>query len=67
MKRRVREYNQANARLTVERLSADSLDVGELKRLGMLTDDLRALRGSLRWPHIREIIADRYWIELQMV
>jgi hypothetical protein len=54
------------ARLTVERLSTDDLDVRGLKRLGMLTEFPRELCGTLRWPHIRKLVADRYWIELQM-
>jgi hypothetical protein len=58
--------NNDRTRLTVESLSVDRLDVRELKRLGMLTDVPRGLRGTLRWPHIRKIVADRYWIELQM-
>ena len=63
--RKYRVNEQGSARPTVESLSADSLDVRELKRLGMLTDVPRGLRG-IRWPHIRKLVADRYWIELQM-
>jgi hypothetical protein len=56
---------QKNARLTVERLSADSLDVRELKRFGLLQDDRMSLSPGLRWPALRRIISSRYWLELE--
>ena len=37
-------------RLTVEELAKDTLDVRELNRAGLLTDDWITLRPSLRWP-----------------
>ena len=39
-------------RLTVEELAKDTLDVRELHRAGLLTDDWITLRPSLRWPRI---------------
>jgi hypothetical protein len=53
-----------SARPTVERLSADSLDVRELKRCGLLQDDRMVLRGSIRWPALSRIVGSRYWLEL---
>jgi hypothetical protein len=54
-----------NARPTVERLSRDSLDVRELKRLGLLQDFRMILRSSLRWPALSRIVGSRYWLELE--
>jgi hypothetical protein len=59
-----RENIGRSARLTVERLSADSLDVRELKRFGLLQDDRMVLRGSIRWPALSRIVGSRYWLEL---
>ena len=64
MRRRHREIEQST-KLTVERLSADSLDIRELKKYGLLTDDRRVLKGHFRWPKIGRIIASRYWLELE--
>jgi hypothetical protein len=52
-------------RPTVERLSADSLDVRELKRWGLLQDDRMVSRGSIRWPAVSRIVGSRYWLELE--
>jgi hypothetical protein len=53
-----------NARLTVERLSTDSLDVRELKRFGLLQDDRMMLQNGFRWPALLRILSSRYWLEL---
>ena len=53
-----------NARATVERLSADNLDIRELKRFGLLQDCRTMLRG-LRWPALSRIVGSRYWLELE--
>ena len=60
-----RVNKQKNPRLTVERISADSLDVRELKQFGLLQDDRMALSAGLRWPALRRIISSRYWLELE--
>jgi hypothetical protein len=54
-----------NTRLTVERLSTDSLDVRELKRFGLLQDDRMMLQNGFRWPALRRIVSSRYWLELE--
>jgi hypothetical protein len=53
----------SNARPTVERLSADNLDIRELKRFGLLQDQRMILQG-LRWPALSRIVSSRYWLEL---
>jgi hypothetical protein len=52
-----------NARPTVERLSADNLDIRELKKFGLLQDQRMILQG-LRWPALSRIVSSRYWLEL---
>jgi hypothetical protein len=64
MKRRRREIERP-AKLTVERLSADSLDVRELKRFGLLQDDRMSLNAPFRWPQVRRIVSSRYWLEVE--
>jgi hypothetical protein len=54
-----------NTRLTVERLSTDSLDVRELKRFGLLRDNRMMLQAGFRWPALRRILSSRYWLELE--
>jgi hypothetical protein len=57
-----RENNSRCAmRLIVERLSADSLDVRELKRLGMLQDGRWGLPANLRWPSLSRLVGSRYF------
>jgi hypothetical protein len=51
---------------TVERLSSDSLDVLELKRLGLLKDSRTVLQGWIRWPKLRRIVGSRYLLELDL-
>ena len=58
-------HKQRNPRLTVERLSADSLDIRELKKCGLLQDDRMVLRGSIRWPRVSRIVGSRYWLEVE--
>jgi hypothetical protein len=62
VRRRLRDRNRS----TVEKLSTYALDVRELKRLGLLTDECRALSGGLRWPSLRRIISERYWLILDL-
>ena len=50
--------------VTVERLSSDSIDVLELKRLGLLQDHRTVLQGWIRWPKLRRIVGSRYLLEL---
>jgi hypothetical protein len=50
--------------LTVERLSHDYLDVRYLKRLGLFTDQRLSLSGGIRWPELRRIIGERFWLTL---
>jgi hypothetical protein len=57
-------YRAKNPRLTVERLSTDSLDVRELKRFGLLQDHRMVLQNGFRWPALRRIVSSRYWLEL---
>jgi hypothetical protein len=57
--------NNDKTRLTVERLSADSLDVRQLKKFGLLQDDRMSLSTGLRWPALRRIFSSRYWLELE--
>jgi hypothetical protein len=64
MSRRRREIEH-NSKLTVERLSVDSLDVRELKRFGLLQADRMSLSSGLRWPSLRCIVSSRYWLELE--
>jgi hypothetical protein len=52
--------------LTVERLSSDCIDVNHLRRLGLLTDKCMVLPGGLRWPSLRRIISERYWLILDL-
>jgi hypothetical protein len=52
--------------LTVEHLSSDFIDVNHLKRLGLLTDKCMTLPGGLRWPSLRRIISERYWLILDL-
>jgi hypothetical protein len=52
-------------RPTVERLSADNLDIRELKRFGLLQDCQTMLRSSLRWPALSRIVGSRCWLELE--
>jgi len=49
-------------RLTVEELAKDTLDVRELNRAGLMTDDWITLRPSLRWPRIATMSLARYRI-----
>jgi hypothetical protein len=63
--RRLAGKTNSDTRLTVERLSADSFDVRELKRLGMLQDGRRALPANLRWPSLSRLVGSRYWLELE--
>lgn len=53
-------------RRTVEELARDTLDVRELNRAGLLTDDWIALRPSLRWPRITTMRLARYRILLEL-
>jgi hypothetical protein len=53
-------------RLTVERLGRDALDVRELQRAGLLSDDWVTLRPSLRWPRIATMRLARYRILLEL-
>ena len=53
-------------RLTVEELAKDTLDVRELNRAGLLTDDWITLRPSLRWPRIATMRLARYRILLEL-
>ena len=53
-------------RLTVEELAKDTLDVRELNRAGLLTDDWITLRPSLRWPGIATMRLARYRILLEL-
>ena len=64
MRRRHREIEKST-KLTVERLSVDSLDVRELKRLGMLRDGRWALSANLRWPSLSCLVGSRYWLDLE--
>jgi hypothetical protein len=52
-------------RTTVERLSADNLDIPELKRFGLLQDDRMTQSAGFRWPSLRRIVSSRYWLELE--
>jgi hypothetical protein len=53
-------------RLTVEELVKDTLDVRELNRAGLLTDDWVTLRPPLRWPRIQTMRLGRYRILLEL-
>jgi hypothetical protein len=53
-------------RLTVERLGRDALDVRELQRAGLLTDDWITLRPLLRWPKIATTRLARYRILIEL-
>jgi DNA-directed RNA polymerase subunit RPC12/RpoP len=64
MKRRRREIERP-AKLTVERLSADRLDIRELKRCGLLQDDRMSLSALFRWPQVSRIIGSRYRLEVE--
>jgi hypothetical protein len=50
--------------LTVERLSHDCLDVRYLKRLGLFTDQRIFVSNGFRWPELRRIVGERYWLTL---
>jgi hypothetical protein len=54
-----------NARATVERLSADNLDIRELKRFGLLQDDRIVLSNGFCWPSLRRIVSSRCWLQLE--
>ncbi len=53
-------------RLTVEKLSVDSLDIRELQQGGLLGDTWVTLRPSLRWPRVAQMRIARYLIQLQL-
>ena len=53
-------------RLTVEKLGTDSIDVGELRRAGILRGPSVTLRPTLRWPGIEKMRAARYLINLEL-
>jgi len=53
-------------RPTVEELARDTLDVRELNRAGLLTEDWITLRPSLRWPRIATMRLARYRILLEL-
>ena len=63
--RRLRREIEQSTKLTVERLSGDSLDIRELKKFGLLCDNRRVLTSHFRWPKIGRIIGNRYWLELE--
>jgi hypothetical protein len=64
MKQHRREIERS-AKLTVERLSADRLDIRELKRCGLLQDDRMSLSTLFRWPQVSRIIGSRYRLEVE--
>ena len=43
----------------------DSLDVRELKRIGLLQDDRMVLSALFRWPRVSRIVSSRYWLEVE--
>ena len=53
-------------RLTVEKLGRDAIDVGELKRAGLLTGAWIEVRPSLRWPKIVTMRLARYRIQIEL-
>jgi hypothetical protein len=52
-------------RLTVEKLGADCIDVRMLNRERLFAGEAKQVRFGLRWPHLSDIIAYRYRLELQ--
>lgn len=51
---------------TIERLGLDAVDVRELQREGLLTDEWLALRQPFRWPRITMMKLFRYRIVLEL-
>jgi hypothetical protein len=56
----------SNDRVTVERLSDASINVGELHRAGLLEGDRVKTLSMLRWPNVSRMRAGRYVIVLEI-
>jgi len=52
--------------MTIERLGQDAVDVRELQRAGLLTDQWLALQLPFRWPRIARMRLSRYRIVLEL-
>ena len=57
--------NKWPARLTVEKLGADCIDIRVLNRARLFVGEAQRVRFGLRWPHLSGMIAYRYRLELQ--
>ena len=52
-------------RLIVEKLGADCIDVRMLNRTRVFAGEAQRVRFGLRWPHLSDMIAYRYRLELR--
>ncbi len=53
-------------KLTIERLGQNALDVRELQREALLTDEWLALQQAFRWPRITRMLLYRHRIVLEL-
>jgi hypothetical protein len=58
--------NRRGARLTIEKLARDCLDVRFLRREGFFDDGWVTLGPSLKWPHIARMRIARYLLTLDL-
>jgi hypothetical protein len=52
--------------LTVEVLSQDCIDVQDLKKVGAFNGGWISIRGGIRWPGIRSIMAAQYRVQIEL-
>lgn len=57
--------NMRPQRLTAEKLGADCIDVRVFRGAGLFAGEAQRVRVGLRWPHLSDMIAYRYRLDLR--